>query len=467
MLISCAIHALIYIAILATMPGPDSPKHQAKIEVDMEIPDLVDAPLDEVDVDIVEPEVEVIDEPVEEFADVDDEFENFDSLDENDSDDLAKESDLLTGMGTFRPMDGNMDGVGNFGGGIGIPLGLGERVRQKVQRLQESGLEMVVLLDATGSMDAEIESAKQQIVTLIASLQAMGIDFRLGVVAFRDKGEEYVTKKLPLTRQVYKAVNFMDGLKAMGGGDEPEAVLAAINDGTHMRFAQSAEKIIILVGDAPPKPKTIQKVMRKVNTFAARGGHVHTIYTNADPNDRDWSGTRKIFEKISKSGNGASIRLQGKKRLIANILDLMLETGSTDKAMALMKQVKTGPRARLIRKKVRKFDRNFVRHTLSRSPIEPQIPLEILRHNHENYLATYFAVLDMPKLPQGNRWLTTVLLKRLLRQIDHYRGIGEDARELMEAYNPESSPRLQQSVLRKLKQNLYDSGLLVLEASKK
>lgn len=460
-LVSAAVHALIYIVLLALVPAPLEEEKKLEVAVDMADPDDVeDAPLDEFEVDEAEPEEEDFDDQVELIEDMENEVVA--ANDELESEETEDKGELYTGMGSFRMGDDAGKGIGGSGSGIGIPSGAGEVVKRKVRRLQESGLDVVVLLDATGSMDAEIDAAKQEIVTLIASLQAMGIEFRLGVVAFRDRGEEYITKRSPLTGDVYKSVAFLDQLSAVGGGDEPEAVLDAFKEAGRMRYSHKAEKVLILVGDAPPKPNTTGKVLRAVERFAARGGHVHTIYTDSDLGDRDWSGTKKIFREIAEKGSGSAIQLKSEKGLVADILKLTLQTATTAQAQMMLNQIESGPRAERIRRRVRSLDHEFVTKVLNLKTLDPQIPLEILRHNHESFLPSYFAALSNKALPSSNRWLTTVLLRRLLRQIDSYHGIGGEASRLIAKYNPEAPFRQQEVILTQLKKNLYDSGLLKL-----
>ena len=191
-----------------------------------------------------------------------------DDSDENAPDDSIFESapaedagDQIVGSGAFKI--GRDSGFGNdqLGRGTGLPRGAGDDLKRKVRNLQASGLDVVVLLDATGSMDSEIEAAKNHVGLMIATLQALGIEFRLGVVAFRDRGEDYIVKSESLTSRLYKSVDFLDSLSAAGGGDTPEAVLDAFQAAIKMRFSRKAEKILILVGDAPPKPQTESAVL--------------------------------------------------------------------------------------------------------------------------------------------------------------------------------------------------------------
>lgn len=87
-------------------------------------------------------------------------------------------------------------------------------------------LEMVFVLDTTGSMGGLIDGAKQRIWGIINEVMQKPSKPRVkvGLVAYRDLGDEYVTKVLPLTEDLDKAYTTLMEYKADGGGDEPENV---------------------------------------------------------------------------------------------------------------------------------------------------------------------------------------------------------------------------------------------------
>ncbi|MFC2136513.1 VWA domain-containing protein [Bacteroidota bacterium] len=119
-------------------------------------------------------------------------------------------------------------------------------------------IDVVFLIDSTGSMNDEIRSVKTHIVNIVEEVEEgyPKPDLRVGVVTYRDHEEEereYLLKSFDLTDDVYDALKFIKGIEAQGGGDYPEAVA----DGLHvaveeMNWNKKAIKIIFLVGDAPP-----------------------------------------------------------------------------------------------------------------------------------------------------------------------------------------------------------------------
>ncbi len=126
-----------------------------------------------------------------------------------------------------------------------------------VEQKDRPTLEVVFVLDTTSSMSGLIEGAKEKIWT-IASRMATGKPtprIRVGLVAFRDRGDEYVTKRFDLTEDLDTVYKNLRGFSAGGGGDGPEHVGQALGEAVKlMSWSQDAKtaRMIFLVGDAPP-----------------------------------------------------------------------------------------------------------------------------------------------------------------------------------------------------------------------
>lgn len=118
-------------------------------------------------------------------------------------------------------------------------------------------VEVVFCLDTTGSMGGLINAAKQKI-WAISNQIASGTPtprVKVGLVAYRDKGDAYVTKLFDLTEDLDSIHGHLMGLSAQGGGDFPEAVNQALLEAvTKVKWSSSKKtlKMIFLVGDAPP-----------------------------------------------------------------------------------------------------------------------------------------------------------------------------------------------------------------------
>jgi Mg-chelatase subunit ChlD len=119
-------------------------------------------------------------------------------------------------------------------------------------------IELVFVIDTTGSMGGLIEGAKQKIWGIVNEVMKSPSkpEVRMGLVAYRDHGDAYVTQILPVTRDLDKVYETLMAYRAEGGGDTPEDVRQALADGVHKvgwsPRSPNIAQILFLVGDAPP-----------------------------------------------------------------------------------------------------------------------------------------------------------------------------------------------------------------------
>lgn len=121
----------------------------------------------------------------------------------------------------------------------------------------QSQIEVVFVLDTTGSMSGLIQAAKDKIWSIVNVLgQAESAPFiRVGLVAYRDKGDAYVTKRTDLNNDLDAVYAELMKFEAQGGGDEPESVNQALHEAvTLMSWSNTSQayKVIFLVGDCQP-----------------------------------------------------------------------------------------------------------------------------------------------------------------------------------------------------------------------
>src|ERR1022692_1902737 len=138
-------------------------------------------------------------------------------------------------------------------------------------------MEVCFVLDTTGSMGGLIEGAKQKIWSIANEMIGAKPtpEIRIGLVAYRDRGDEYVTRSFDLTNDIDAVYGHLQSFQAAGGGDEPESVNEALQAAVR-ELSWSTDrhvlKIIFLVGDAPPHmdyangpkyPEVCQQAMKK------------------------------------------------------------------------------------------------------------------------------------------------------------------------------------------------------------
>src|SRR5262245_64380023 len=121
--------------------------------------------------------------------------------------------------------------------------------------LAKRAVDVVFAVDTTGSMGGLIEGAKRTVWSIATHIRKTepNADLRIGLVAYRDIGDDYVTRDFALTDNLDAVFAELSGYRAAGGGDTPEDVDAALDVAVHkMAWRDNAKKLVFLVGDAPP-----------------------------------------------------------------------------------------------------------------------------------------------------------------------------------------------------------------------
>ena len=121
---------------------------------------------------------------------------------------------------------------------------------------QRAQLDLVFLIDATGSMGDEIAKLKATLRTIadeVARLPSRP-DTCFGLVAYRDKTDEFLLRSHDFTGDLGAFQNVLDRLQADGGGDEPEAMNEALYEAVHALSwrGNGATRLMVLLADAPP-----------------------------------------------------------------------------------------------------------------------------------------------------------------------------------------------------------------------
>ena len=96
---------------------------------------------------------------------------------------------------------------------------------------QNPKIDVVFVLDTTGSMSGLIQTAKEKIwsiATTMASAQPTP-EIRIGLVAYRDRGDQYVTKMVDLSSDLDSVYAALMDFEAGGGGATPESVTQALH----------------------------------------------------------------------------------------------------------------------------------------------------------------------------------------------------------------------------------------------
>ncbi len=117
-------------------------------------------------------------------------------------------------------------------------------------------LDVLFLLDATGSMHDEIEQVKTTLLSISARISDLPSrpDLRFGMVTYRDRGDEFITRVYDFDHDVQQFSNTIREVVADGGGDDPESLNEALHTAVHEPSwrLDNAIRLVFLVADAPP-----------------------------------------------------------------------------------------------------------------------------------------------------------------------------------------------------------------------
>jgi uncharacterized protein YegL len=179
-------------------------------------------------------------------------------------------------------------------------------------------IEVVFVLDTTSSMSGLIQAAKEKIWSIATTMASarQNPEIRMGLVAFRDRGDAYITRTYDLSSDLDSMyVSLMD-FRAQGGGDGPESVNQALYDAVHdMSWSADSNtyKVVFLVGDAPPHMDYHNDVKYPVTLEVARrkGIIVNAIQSGQHQN------TRPAWQQIASLGQGEYFQVEDSGNAIA------------------------------------------------------------------------------------------------------------------------------------------------------
>ncbi|HUT62277.1 MAG TPA: vWA domain-containing protein [Phycisphaerae bacterium] len=190
----------------------------------------------------------------------------------------------------------------------------------ELRRFRLDQLDVGIALDTTASMARPLEWVKRDVVKMMRMFALISREPRIGVTLYRDYGDRYVVKNIPLSGDAGKLSAALRPETYRGGGDIPEAVLEALvamirhqpwSTGTN------AKRIIVLVSDAPPQQKTLEDI-EGLCKWASRkkGFRIHTVkvrtsrYIERVLHLPNYDPQLTTFDKIAEWGQGKSMWVQ-------------------------------------------------------------------------------------------------------------------------------------------------------------
>jgi molecular chaperone DnaK len=132
--------------------------------------------------------------------------------------------------------------------------------RRETRASGSDRVNVVFLIDTTGSMDTYINGVKDRAMEFASILASKGAVYKLGLIGFGDLGEKEKPSVYNFTDDVSKFQKQVKNIPRTYGGDIPESSLDALETGVDLlnasRGDEGARNIFILITDAPPHVPT-------------------------------------------------------------------------------------------------------------------------------------------------------------------------------------------------------------------
>jgi uncharacterized protein YegL len=175
---------------------------------------------------------------------------------------------------------------------------------------REIALDVLFLLDTTGSMSDEIDRIKDSLLMVTESVRELDVSFdlRYGAVLYRDIGDAYLTRIRPFTRNINAFDRALKGVTADGGGDTPESLNQGLAVAVHEAdWRDGAAKVVFLIADAPPHMDYDNDIPYgdSLQEAVAKGIKIHAVAASG----LDEVGTL-VFRQIAQYSRGKFIFIE-------------------------------------------------------------------------------------------------------------------------------------------------------------
>ncbi len=179
-----------------------------------------------------------------------------------------------------------------------------------VERDETLRLDLLFLLDTTGSMGDELGRIQETIDSIAERIDGFSPrpEIRYSLVAYRDAGDEYVTRPFEFTTDLASFREQLQAQRADGGGDTPEALDEALYDGV-VRAGwrdEPAVRLAFLVADAGPHVPGVAQFsyLDGAREALARGVKIYPIAaSNTDPQ------AEYVFRQLAQQTMGGFVFL--------------------------------------------------------------------------------------------------------------------------------------------------------------
>jgi len=235
-------------------------------------------------------------------------------------------------------------GTGQGSGiGAGHGPGFGAGFPGFVGKLRRQGLDVVLVIDGTDSMRLVMDDVKARMTQIVRAIHRLVPVARVGIVVYGGEGEPIDMQ--PLTLSPAKLEAFLGSIRTKGGGEWEENLAGAVQTAVlRMDWKPEAHKVIVIVGDAPPRADEFASLLDTIHQFHARNGVLNAIDVTAQEHARFehefairvhrtepgkvsplpafYQQTRSAYMTLAHAGGGSIKSLEGDDKINQQVLML-------------------------------------------------------------------------------------------------------------------------------------------------
>jgi hypothetical protein len=164
-------------------------------------------------------------------------------------------------------------------------------------------LDLLLLIDATGSMGDEIDRLKTHMAAVAEQVAALPAapDVRFALTAYRDIGDDFVTRTADFTPDLGTFTAALGEIVADGGGDDPEALNEGLAEAIALPAWRDGDvvRLIVLVADAPPHLDREPDYLTSIDVARERGIKILPVASSGSDDQAEY-----VFRQLAQQTLG-------------------------------------------------------------------------------------------------------------------------------------------------------------------
>jgi hypothetical protein len=202
-------------------------------------------------------------------------------------------------------------------------------------------------------------------------------DIRMSLITYKGDpaSSVYIEFHTPLVPDPYELLNFMRSVNISGGSAEGYAAIKAALEAAcnQLSWRSRTNKVIVIIGDAPPFPKEERDCLEMARNFE---GKISAIYKPSSGSTLEMEPvTTAFFQKLATSGDEEDLYMRHEKQgdMVRRIVRAILGERWEKQINDLFEQQGTDRWMKLIHRKLEEEGYEWFFHQFKRTVVRPEL----------------------------------------------------------------------------------------------